>query len=531
MRLFLQWLKCGSNSAVILLFVARLTAIAQSDYTDPYALSNFSRSDISSSIAGNYFIPAETLQADLKELRERILETHQNPFTYCTEIEFETSWNKALHRVRSGLFYYDYARVVSDFLRVLRDSHTYVDFGSQFEFYTHNNGRYCSFGVHDTGEGLFIAYDHDSLLAEGYELLSFNGYSAREINASIYAYATSEGNSPEGTLRMKDALFPAMFPMHFPVNETNIVCLQAPVSNDTICLNYPGRTFDEWQQLRKERRKSGKKNKQLPQPDQANTPVIAIDDMYSLQFLDSLDLAIVKVESFSHRSDVHFIRSMNQIFKAVKEHNTSNIAIDLRDNFGGKASRALLLLGYAGVTWGRLPSNVIYRQSRLAHERNDNVLTRFQEKYLDIFYRNNEEWQHFKRMMNLPAGAVDTIYYQTTTPISKYSFFGPASVWVNGRSASASVIFTSVFRKEERGPVIGQPCLGPESGTWGNPTPFVLENSGLQIFLSTIRLNSDDSFNANPENIVPDISIPFRLKQGKEDSELFKEAVKKWLSN
>lgn len=506
-----------------------VSASSQYEYADPYALSNYARGELSADIAGNYFIPAETLWDDLDMLRERILDTHQNPFTYCSEDEFESAYDLAYNRVGNGLFYYDYARVVSDFLRVLRDSHTYVDFGSQFEYYTHNDGRYCSFGVHETPQGLLIAYDRDSILSEGYRMLSFNGYSAEEINSTIYSYSVSEGNSPEGTLRMKDALFPGMFPMHFPVFEYNTVCLQPPGTADTLCLSYPGRTAEEWQQLRKEARKQAQKGKSKSRAEQDTTNAIDIDDTYALQFVDSLDLAIVKVGSFSHRSDRHFVRSMNRIFKAIKDRKTANIAIDLRDNFGGKASRALSLLGYAGVEKGKLPSNVVYKQSELARQRNNNALTRFQEKYLDIFYRKNEEWQHFKRMLNLPQGKADTLYYKGTATISRYSFYGPASVWVNGRSASASVIFTSIFRKESRGPVLGQPCLGPESGTWGNPTPFVLENSGLPLYFSTIRLNSDDSFSAAPDNIVPDIRIPFTLKNGREDLHPFLLGARQWL--
>jgi C-terminal processing protease CtpA/Prc len=77
-------------------------------------------------------------------------------------------------------------------------------------------------------------------------------------------------------------------------------------------------------------------------------------------------------------------------------------------------------------------------------------------------------------------------------------------VLINGLTASASVDFTNAFKQRNRGAIVGQQCLGPVTGTWGNPALYVLPKTGLRVSIATIRYNYDDTFRYERNAIMPD---------------------------
>ena len=74
-------------------------------------------------------------------------------------------------------------------------------------------------------------------------------------------------------------------------------------------------------------------------------------------------------------------------------------------------------------------------------------------------------------------------------------------------SISASVDFASWFMKSNRGLVLGEPCMGPYTGTWGNPRITYLKNTKLAVVISTIRNNLTKNFVYSEIPIRPDIYI------------------------
>ncbi|MGB0425111.1 MAG: hypothetical protein ACPGED_12340, partial [Flavobacteriales bacterium] len=98
-------------------------------------------------------------------------------------------------------------------------------------------------------------------------------------------------------------------------------------------------------------------------------------------------------------------------------------------------------------------------------------------------------------------------YYNGAPSVPNRPYEGQCILLIDGLSGSASVNLAAGFRMSEIGPIYGQPCLGPMTGTWGNPAPESLNNSGINIFISTIRFNADRNFNTSAEPIAPDVLI------------------------
>src|SRR5262249_1036729 len=141
------------------------------------------------------------------------------------------------------------------------------------------------------------------------------------------------------------------------------------------------------------------------------------------------------------------------------------------------------------------PDNIIGRNSRLAKERAGKMNTGFARWIIRTFYKKNEDVQSYLQLLALPEGEMDTMYFSEPV-VQKRSkvYTGDCYLLIDGLTASASVDFTNAFRQRKRGVIVGEPCLGPVTGTWGNPVTYTLLHSGVKVSIATIRYNYDRSF-------------------------------------
>ena len=69
--------------------------------------------------------------------------------------------------------------------------------------------------------------------------------------------------------------------------------------------------------------------------------------------------------------------------------------------------------------------------------------------------------------LNSEFGHIDTIHELNNYSYNeKIKFKGSCYLAINGMSISASVDFASWFMRSNRGLVLGEPCMGPYTGTW-----------------------------------------------------------------
>jgi C-terminal processing protease CtpA/Prc len=222
--------------------------------------------------------------------------------------------------------------------------------------------------------------------------------------------------------------------------------------------------------------------------------------------LDSANnLAILQVATFAPTAAKRYRKLIADCFRQIKEGNYSNLIIDLRNNGGGSSSLVEYVYSFIDTTGYNTPSNVIGRNSRLSNSRSRLMNSVVGDLVMAIFFARNEDVQSFRHISHLPLGSIDTVYFKN--PVKQPSsvvFKGFCYVLINGLTASAAVDFTSAFRKRNRGALIGQQCLGPITGTWGNPAAYVLPRTGLRVSIATIRYNYDDTFRYDRQGIMPD---------------------------
>lgn len=444
---------------------------------------------------GDSLIDGKLLQADVEFLRDKILETHQSPFTHLSEAEFDSLYERLHFFAGQGMHYYAFCRELSLWMKSMKDSHSFVDYKGLVNYYAESGGRFAAFTVHSINDQLYIANDELKLLPEGAELISIAGIPEEQAREYVEGFAVIEGNSVRGSQRIRDAVFPVVFPSSVAFEDS--ISVSYKMGNDTIAQKYPSLSRKELREYRKNNRET----KYLSRFQKKHGSV------YELKYEG--DLAVLKIGSFSYGSQGVYNRFLYKSFKDISRKGVQHLAVDLRDNTGGHSGRAEYLMGFLKPGEVVMPANIIARQSALAEKRQKQAVNGFQRFMLKLVYGKNEEVKNFLHMVELDSGVVDTVYYSDAENVKKFDFKGKSYLWINGRSASASVVAASNFRRHDIGQIMGESCLGPMTGTWGNPVTFALPNTGVKVNLSTIRFNADNSFIIPQEPIHPDIEVEY----------------------
>jgi len=469
-------------------------------------------SNISSQIPQDSILQAKVLLADIDSLESTLWKTHQNPLTYCNRKEFDDAFDAARSQVRKGVTFYDFAGLMAQSLRVMKDSHSYIKFSSLLQNYKADEGLFLNFSIKTVENEIFINRDLEYLIPKGSQLVSINKLPINGLFNQVSKYSILEGNSNIGLRRIAEAIFANIIVLSCEIKNTNEIEFIAPDSSEKTIIQYPGKI---WKLLAKENKKKLKSIE-----DNSN-------NTYELLLDDSSSLATLKIKSFSANSNRKYHRFLRKSFKTIAKKEIQNLAIDLRNNTGGKADRVGMLYSYISEEGIIMPSNIIAKQSDLSIKRYDKTfkgLARFITKH---FYKKNESVQNYRKMVMMPIHEVDTFYFNTPSEVNKKLLFkGNKYLLINGKSGSASVNFTAGFKANKLGTIVGESCLGPMSGTWGNPAVYTLPNSKLKVFLSTIRFNTNDYFEYQNKSIQPDFQVNTSIEDFQRDKDTQIEFIK-----
>ncbi len=434
------------------------------------------------------------LISDLEVLKQELLKSHPGPFEFCDERYFDKVYEASTYVIEERTTLREYTLIVSNLLNTLRDSHTAIDYSQLLDIQFSDDGYYMplrlELGRGVDGQKLLIANDWEDKIAPGSELIAINGVNTNKLLKHAMDYACVEGDANEARRAVAVSMLTICAGLKVPYNAINNVRTVDFNSGDTLEIDLKG-------YQRKEFYKERTRRYQAEQP----FPVQLTLDAQN-------ELAILQVSTFAPASSKKYKKLVTESFRKISEGNYNNLIIDLRNNGGGSSSLVEFLYSFIDSAGYNTPSNVIGRNSRLAHSRSGLMNSFIADIIMSLFFSGNEDVQSYRHFAQLPIGEVDTVYFKN--PVrqdSKRVFKGNCYVLTNGLTASAAVDFTSAFKKRNRGALVGQQCLGPLTGTWGNPSYFTLPKTGLRVTISTIRYNYDNSFRYEREGIMPDYPV------------------------
>jgi C-terminal processing protease CtpA/Prc len=215
------------------------------------------------------------------------------------------------------------------------------------------------------------------------------------------------------------------------------------------------------------------------------------DEKNDLEFRVSDSLAYLGLKSFESRRERKYKRGINSFFKKVERKGISHVVIDVRGNRGGYVLLLEHVLSYINAQEKTFDLNYLYKRSKLDRFETLSRLKKidFVKKAIRVYPQGmiSKEYDFYKS----PMGSMSAILYQKQlrNPFD-LTYTGKCTLITDGLSMSASVLFASWFKDHNRGQLFGTPCFGSMQGTHGNTARIVLENSGIPITISTLKLSA-----------------------------------------
>lgn len=427
---------------------------------------------------------------DLYALKSAILGAHPDPYAFCTKQEFNAAFGKAIESVTDKTTFTEFVFITAGVLGTLRDSHTSIDYSFLGKMQTENNRGIIPVRIHSVKGQVYVDLDRDSILPAGAHILCIHNVDASKFYLDALKLSATEGDAVSGHRRVADALFPYAVGLSSDLPDTVKIDFQRFGSDETETTLFPIYKKERWAERQKKLQKGGD------------------GELFQLSYHAGDSIAVLKIGTFAASHTGQFYKFVKKSFKEINEKKVSMLAIDLRDNGGGRANNVEYLYSFLESKGHNTPSNIIGKSSEIARNRSKWARRKVVRWYLRTFRKKDEDIRGFLRLYEAPDGHMDTVYFdQKVIQKSKCVYTGNAALFINGMSASASVDFTNTFYTQKRGEVIGEPCLGPHTGTFGNPAPYEMPKTKLPVIIATIRYNYDNTFRYDRLPIKPHVLL------------------------
>jgi hypothetical protein len=132
---------------------------------------------------------------------------------------------------------------------------------------------------------------------------------------------------------------------------------------------------------------------------------------------------------------------------------------------------------------------------------------------------------------SLEGQNLDTLRYDGIEMGERYLWDGPTTLLIDGLSSSASVSFAGIFRQLNRGPVLGEACMGARSGTFADPIKYELPESGLMVSISSGIFSLDEEINMGLRPVEPTRWVQWNVEDLRSGVDPIDGAIRDWILN
>ena len=461
-------------------------------------------------VAAACLLPAQgTAQADLDSLDVWVRRMHPAPFLRCAPSLWESKLD-ALRLKWADLTHMEHVREVNALLQTLQDSHAAV---SAWDWMWNVEREHGSVPIRWAleGDALWVAASAVDSLSAGTRVLSLNGMDAAQCAAVVRDLGNVEGHSPVGQARTGVHSLTAWVMGHTQSDSLHVAWLDR-ASGEVQHVAISGVP------LRKANRAWRPISQRGPSvqwafPDEGNA-------------LGLNDASLLSISSFSQGRFGKYQRRLWKGFQRAQELGLP-VVIDLRGNAGGQSARMEMLWRHVAMARRQLPFGLVAKQSPETHRDIHRHYKRLRKRWVDKRKDTSQDAKYIYDLAHLPMGELDTLEFGAQ-PLVDWRFRGPVCLLIDGESASATVSFAGAFQHARRGPVLGEPCLGPQQGTMGNPMLKVLPESRIVISISTAVYMAEAQGDwANTSPVRPDVFIPQLWRS----EDVLRANLQKWIDS
>lgn len=449
------------------------------------------------------------LQEDLSQIRRVILQSHPNPFAYVGKSTWDSTFLSLINYFEEPRTLYDFTLKTSAWLNQLKDSHVGI---SLMDLLYEKQGEksWLHFNLAKLGNKFYASYFPMNLVPFGNEILEINSNTVDTLYKQSYIFALQEGDSYSAKEQYATEQIHVLYNLLYPSTKKPEKIPVKHVNNkgDTLV------TFVETKNLDRSRKEINK--------------FLNLASKEVEHKIDTVNkLAILKINSFYPINQKEFSKSIDNFFDTISHHEVSKLLIDIRSNSGGYFSCVNYLFNY--IDTSRAPRIKKFITKRSKYDRfasSNNPWVKFILK-IQKSITLTEEAKNNYRFYNLPFGSLDTLteFHATRDKFLDKKYLGKCYLAINGTSISASVDCAAWFKQINRGIILGEPCMGPSTGTCGNPISVVLKNTGMEVLTSTMRSYTNPGFRIQKEAIIPDVILMNTISNFRQKKDLVYEYI------
>lgn len=420
------------------------------------------------------------LNQDLDSLRSYIIQTHPNPFSVVSKIEFDRRIVVIKNNFHKDLTLQEYYKLIAPLVASISDGHTTIKYaGNKFMTDGSNLFPYIAKLSYDSPNILINGYIYDTLavIPDGSEIISINDISSKQIIEKFVENTSGESKA----YRLKTAsnvFLGSLLFTYFDFNDKFKV--KYKFNNKISTTTIPAITFAE---LRKvlQAKKQPSTNTEKPIPD------------YSLILKKELKTAIIDFRYFN--DEAAFKIFLDSSFEIIKKENIENLIIDIRENGGGNSVIGDQLFKYISTEKFTQFSKTIIKYSQLQKD--------FYKVKCEEDSTNCETYNYLKNQEN---GKTEAFENKNLITPNTNQFKGKIFLLTSLKTFSSASTFAQCFKSYKMGAIIGE-----ETGGWivayGDKINTTLPITNLTLTISQKKFYTVGSTDEDLHGVIPDIKV------------------------
>ncbi|MDW3194883.1 MAG: S41 family peptidase [Cytophagales bacterium] len=405
---------------------------------------------------------ANQVAEDVNFLRDQLERFHPGLYRYTPKSQMNAYFEEAA-QTSDGLEGIELYARITFLLSQVKCGHTRTAMPDIMRRDNRANSRFPPFQIQLLGAEPFISASLDSQLPKGAKLLSINGKSYQEIEATIFQHLAADGFIESGKRRMISWFFPFYYQLYIES------------SSDPVNIEYQTASGENVQLSVNRVR------------DKAIEVLSSYEDRKAALQLNHLDdHSYMRISTFGQQSlsnaGLDYELFLEQSFRSIKNEGVENLVLDLRGNGGGRDNYGALLVSYL------LADSFGYF---------DNIeVTDEYSGYGGVVNRKGKKYVTSHQGLNI------------WEPQSN-AFQGNLYVLTDGGSFSTCADVATVLHHNDRGVFIGQETGGGYDGnTSGNTKTITLPNSGIRVFVPLWKYTTANVGHPYPaRGVIPDHEI------------------------
>ena len=430
----------------------------------------------------------ELLIFDLQYIKQKLEEVHPSLELYCKKKDFDSAYNATLLLLNQPYSLIDFSLLVSDWLSLLQDSHTFLS-PKNWDLYRTKGRHNYPFRLTAVGDKLIVHESRKNKIPIGSELISFNSLTIPEVRAMSLRMSPIEAGAYDAQSEFSVAQLGYVLNSVSQTRRKSISYCSS--GKDTVTVVFRPVSF-----FRSRSVKQLRPSKILP------------------ELTISGKTAHLVIKSFAPKSFYKFKVKLRKKFEEIAIKNVDNLIIDLRNNFGGYVGLQEYLMQLISTNTAPFKAEYIYKRS--SHDRFSSLSIQQRWRFKQLASRpySSEALRKELAFFNSPYGTVDTILITTSLRNkSTEAYNGKCTLLINGLSMSAAANFAAWFKSSKRGELVGTPCMGSLSGTFANSSTILLPQTQLTVSISTLKITPLSMDKIDFGCIVPDYVIHATQKQ------------------